>query len=195
MLEFRRPYTFRRIIDDIRRKMLNDSEYYLHHPNGWCIYSADEKLTLDSVCYIEDYASVTEDDEEVFPDFVLENGLEFAYTRQLLEDVIGSALYQNEFADNNLIFRALEYYDEYDDFMDIRSAPIKKKKFSVLVTSIGFSKIKVVKAVSQIMNISINEANEKLKNLPLTVKHTVSKEEAEEIRRWLVLQGAKVKLK
>lgn len=196
MLSRQKPYTLRKIIDYIRKKIVvDDKEYQLYQDDDWCVYSADTQVSMKSVCYIDDYADINDSNEEVPTEFVQQNGLKFVYTSELLTDVITNALYQNEFADNDLIFKALEYYNEYDDFMDIKSAPVKKTKYSVILKSVGSSKIRVLKALSELLGIGVGEAKNLLTDIPVTLKVGISREEAEKISEILTRAGAEVKLK
>lgn len=50
--------------------------------NNFCLYSSeeDENVTdINCTCYLESYPIISDEDEEVYPDFVVEKSLELLY--------------------------------------------------------------------------------------------------------------------
>lgn len=41
----------------------------------------------DLICYLEDYPEITDEDEEIFPEFVVKEGLVFLYSGENFESV------------------------------------------------------------------------------------------------------------
>lgn len=74
-------------------------------------------------------------------------------------------------------------------------AAAEKTEFDVELTSVGDSKVKVIKAVREITGLGLKEAKELVDTAPKMVKEGASKEEAEEIKAKLEEQGATVTLK
>jgi len=75
-------------------------------------------------------------------------------------------------------------------------APAEEKTtFTVVLTSSGANKIQVIKEIRTIINLGLKEAKDLVEGAPKTVKEGVSKEEAEDIKKKLEAQGAKVELK
>jgi len=76
------------------------------------------------------------------------------------------------------------------------AAPAEEKTtFTVVLASLGNNKIQVIKEIRTITNLGLKEAKDLVEGAPKTVKEGVSKEEAEDIKKKLEAQGAKVELK
>lgn len=71
----------------------------------------------------------------------------------------------------------------------------EKTTFTVVLASSGANKIQVIKEIRTITNLGLKEAKDLVEGAPKTVKESVSKEEAEDIKKKLEAQGAKVELK
>jgi large subunit ribosomal protein L7/L12 len=71
----------------------------------------------------------------------------------------------------------------------------EKTTFTVVLASSGSNKIQVIKEIRTITNLGLKEAKDLVEGAPKTVKEGVSKEEAEDIKKKLEAQGAKVELK
>ena len=66
---------------------------------------------------------------------------------------------------------------------------------SVILTGCGDKKIQVLKAVREITGLGLKEAKEIVDSAPKAIKEGVTKEEAEEVKKALVAQGASVEIK
>ena len=75
------------------------------------------------------------------------------------------------------------------------AAEEEKTTFTVVLASAGDKKIQVIKEIRTIINLGLKEAKDLVEGAPKTVKEGVSKEEAEEMKKKLEAQGAKVELK
>jgi large subunit ribosomal protein L7/L12 len=71
----------------------------------------------------------------------------------------------------------------------------EKTEFNVVLTSVGSSKISVIKIVREITGLGLKEAKDLVDGVPKTVKENVAKAEAEEIKKKLAEAGATVELK
>ena len=71
----------------------------------------------------------------------------------------------------------------------------EKTEFDVELTEAGANKVKVIKVVREITGLGLKEAKDLVDNAPKTVKEAAAKEEAEEIKKKLEAEGAKVTLK
>ena len=71
----------------------------------------------------------------------------------------------------------------------------EKSEFNVELAAAGEKKINVIKAVREITSLGLKEAKELVDGAPSVVKESVSKDEAEEIKKALEEQGATVQLK
>ncbi len=71
----------------------------------------------------------------------------------------------------------------------------EKTEFDVVLASIGDKKINVIKEVRAITGLGLKEAKELVESAPKAIKESVSKEEAEEIKKKLEAAGATVEVK
>ena len=72
----------------------------------------------------------------------------------------------------------------------------EKTEFDGVMTSFGAEKIKVIKAVREIISgLGLAEAKALVEGIPAKIKEAVSKDEAEEIKKKLEEVGAAVELK
>ena len=70
-----------------------------------------------------------------------------------------------------------------------------KDTFDVVLTGTGDKKIQVLKVVRDVTGLGLKEAKELVDNPPKPLKTGVKKEEAEEIKKKLEAEGAKVEIK
>ena len=75
------------------------------------------------------------------------------------------------------------------------AAAEEKTEFDVELTEVGPNKVKVIKVVREITGLGLKEAKDLVDNAPKTVNEAAAKEEAEEIKKKLEAEGAKVTLK
>ena len=66
---------------------------------------------------------------------------------------------------------------------------------SVIVTSVGASKVQVIKAVQAITGLGLMDAKKLVDVLPATIKEKISPVEAEEPKKTLTAAGAEVEVK
>ena len=72
----------------------------------------------------------------------------------------------------------------------------EKTEFDVVMTSFGAEKVKVIKAVREIVSgLGLAEAKALVEAIPAKIKEGVSKEEAEELKKKLEEIGATVEIK
>lgn len=71
----------------------------------------------------------------------------------------------------------------------------EKNSFDVVLSSIGESKISVIKEVRAITTLGLKEAKDLVEAAPTAVKEGATKDEAEEIKKKLEEAGATVELK
>ena len=75
------------------------------------------------------------------------------------------------------------------------AATEEKTEFDVILTSFGEKKINVIKEIRGITGLGLKEAKEAVESAPKAVKESVSKEEAEEIKKKLEEAGASAEIK
>ena len=71
----------------------------------------------------------------------------------------------------------------------------EKSEFDVVLTAAGGSKLAVVKLVKELTGLGLKEAKELVDNAPSSIKESVSKDEAEGLKKSLEEAGAEVELK
>jgi large subunit ribosomal protein L7/L12 len=76
------------------------------------------------------------------------------------------------------------------------AAPVEEKdEFTVVLTEAGDKKINVIKVVRAVTGLGLKEAKDLVDGAPQNVKESVSKAEAEDLKKQLEEAGAKVELK
>lgn len=87
----------------------------------YCVYGkgSSDQATLETDCVLDESSEITDDDEEIFPKYIIQNNLEFWFTDELLEDVTFNALKQKISATNEEILIAIKHYNERDSFMKL----------------------------------------------------------------------------
>lgn len=70
-----------------------------------------------------------------------------------------------------------------------------KEEFDVVLASTGEKKIQVLKVLREVTGLGLKEAKDLVDNAPKPVKEKIKKEEAEEIKKKLEAEGAKVEIK
>ena len=77
------------------------------------------------------------------------------------------------------------------------AAPAEEEKteFDVVLAEVGPNKLKVVKAVKEACGLGLKEAKDLVDGAPSTLKEAVAKAEAENLKKVIEAEGAKVELK
>ena len=75
------------------------------------------------------------------------------------------------------------------------AAAEEKTEFNVVLANSGEKKIQVIKVVRELTGLGLKEAKDLVDGAPKNVKEGVSKAEAEEVKKKLEEQGAKVEIK
>jgi large subunit ribosomal protein L7/L12 len=70
-----------------------------------------------------------------------------------------------------------------------------KEEFDVVLTAAGDKKIQVLKVLRELTGLGLKEAKDLVDNAPKTVKDKIKKEEAEDLKKKLEAEGAKVEIK
>jgi hypothetical protein len=113
-LELRKPYQLQQVIDVISKDI---------HKNGFtntnfCLYSNDDILKPELICFLESSPTISDDDEEIYPDFIIKKSLDLLYYGQQFEDVLMNVLVQKNNAAIDDYILALDYYSKHDSFED-----------------------------------------------------------------------------
>jgi len=79
------------------------------------------------------------------------------------------------------------------------AAPVEEKEektsFDVILKNVGANKLAIVKAVKELTGLGLKEAKEIVDSAPSAIKESVSKDEAEALKKSLENAGAEVELK
>lgn len=118
-MERKKQLKLKEIITNICNLYRTKGETAIYLDNGWCIYSAEKNMELESDCYIDDYPDFDEDDNEIYSAFISSNNLELIYRDEMIQDVVIASLNQKNNATLDEIMRALHYYEEYDNFLKL----------------------------------------------------------------------------
>ena len=71
----------------------------------------------------------------------------------------------------------------------------EKSSFDVVLTDVGAAKLQVVKAVKEACGLGLKEAKDLVDGAPSTLKEGMAKAEAENLKKAIEAEGAKVELK
>ena len=71
----------------------------------------------------------------------------------------------------------------------------EKTEFNVVLAEVGDNKLKVVKSVKEACGLGLKEAKDLVDGAPSTLKEGMSKDEAENLKKLLEAEGAKIELK
>ncbi|MCI1741974.1 MAG: 50S ribosomal protein L7/L12 [Prevotella sp.] len=71
----------------------------------------------------------------------------------------------------------------------------EKTSFDVVLTDVGSAKLKVVKAVKEACGLGLKEAKDLVDGVPCKLKEGMAKDEAENLKKTIEAEGAKVELK
>ena len=97
--------------------------YLKNHPekgDDFCIYGETDEEIINNKCYyVDDYPDVDDHGKEIYPPSVLKQKLHYLYSGQQFADVIDSVVDQKPSATIDEFIQALNYYSEYDDFLDL----------------------------------------------------------------------------
>ena len=78
---------------------------------------------------------------------------------------------------------------------DQTDAPAEQTEFKVVLNAYGPNKIKVIKAIREILGLNLKDAKQLVDNCPSNLKENAAKEEAESLKKQLEDLSAEVELK
>ena len=119
-LENSKKYTLAEIFDFI----LNSNEEFVM--DNFNLYLKDDsvKTSKDMVCFISNEGiDINDNDNEIHPEFVIDFGLEFYCSGQLIEDVVLNTIHQKDEDKTKVTIEqlvvALDFYLQNDNFLTI----------------------------------------------------------------------------
>jgi len=107
------------IINIVKEKYLSEGLKAIYDDGDWFIYhNEDGRLFLSTVCCITASPDFDEEtDEEIMPEFAVENGMNFPMLPEIVQDVVICSVNQKNDVTDEEIIMALNYYLENDTFM------------------------------------------------------------------------------
>lgn len=122
-IKLREPYRLSELVMIIKKAILaNGIDKTLGYEDMYfCLYTKgfEDKIFDDTICYVENYPDINDEDEEIFPDFVVINNLKHLCSGEQFEDVIGNALHQKDDPSMEEFIAGLNYYRDHDSFLDL----------------------------------------------------------------------------
>jgi hypothetical protein len=111
-VEMQRPVLLEHVIDVLKVRE--------HFGIPFCVYMKTyvDKLLPNQECWLDSPPDGDENDDDVYPDFVVKNKLEFVYKGDQFEDVVMNVLHQKPTATIVDFIDALNYYRQNDTFLD-----------------------------------------------------------------------------
>ncbi|MCZ6536386.1 MAG: 50S ribosomal protein L7/L12 [Gammaproteobacteria bacterium] len=74
-------------------------------------------------------------------------------------------------------------------------AAAEQTEFAVVMTSFGANKVPVIKVVRALTGLGLKEAKDLVESAPASIKESVNKDEAEDVKKQLEEAGASVEIK
>lgn len=113
MIQFRKPTTLIEILNYTR----NNLEDFYRARDSYCVYCKEFKLDINLIYYLDDSPEISDDDEEIYSDFVRENNLQLVVTSEVISQVIEVAIQEKEMVSNEVLVEAVKFYNKHDDFI------------------------------------------------------------------------------
>jgi|GEM_PF-88648 len=85
--------------------------------------------------------------------------------------------------------------DKFGVSSDDTDAAEEQAGFDVIITSFGDNKVAVIKVIREATGLSLRDAKDVVESTPIALKEDISKEEAEDLKKYLEENGAKVTIK
>ena len=121
-LEKQVTYKLSDVITIFKNMILENGIDNLLDDIDFCIYTIDfeEEASGDTICYLDDYPDIDDNDQEIYTDFIIENNFVLFYSGEQFEDVISNMLSQKLDASVEEFISAINYYREHDAFMNYK---------------------------------------------------------------------------
>ncbi len=92
----------------------------MEEDNDWYIYETDDILSLSTPpFYIAPRPEFDENEEEIFPEYAIENNMDYPIMPELVADAVINALNQKRDATEKELLKALNYYLDADTFYQV----------------------------------------------------------------------------
>ncbi|WP_426479028.1 DUF7716 domain-containing protein [Chryseobacterium sp. CBSDS_008] len=96
------------------RKESYDPEY------NYAVYSSIDEFKPEMKVFIGDPLDIGENDNEILPDFVFHNKLNYLCSDENIQDVVDLAFRQCADVTSSQLIKALNHYLKKDDFLDFK---------------------------------------------------------------------------
>lgn len=110
--ELEKSMLIEELIDFVKMKADRDLYYSIYSYEG-ADFISGEQVFIDIPVQVDD------NDNEIYPPEVLNRKLCLAYSGEQFQDVIDLAIKQKPTASSKEIIKALNYYSNHDDFLDL----------------------------------------------------------------------------
>ena len=121
MMELMKPYKLSEIINTVAEKLKENGieNQILYEHMGFYVYTREwEDLAKpDIICYLDNPPEIDEEDNEIYPSFVIKENLKMFISDENLENIISSALFQKIEASTAELIDAINYYMDNDCFI------------------------------------------------------------------------------
>jgi hypothetical protein len=112
-MDINRFYQMADFIALVRARKDRETTYWIYVDAG------TEDLTTEMPLFIGESLGFDDSDNEVLPEIVVRNGLEYGYHPEQFQDVVDLAFKQKPDASTEDVVRCLNHYAEKDDFLDL----------------------------------------------------------------------------
>ncbi|BFT80261.1 hypothetical protein GXP72_05640 [Enterobacter sp. SES19] len=111
-LEYRKAYG----LDGLIYKIMGGNTL-----DDFCVYTKEYEAFAkeELVCYLDNYPVISDNDEEVYPDFVVDNSLELFFYGDQFIDVLHNISIQREKPSVADFISGLNFYLENDNFKEL----------------------------------------------------------------------------
>ncbi len=110
---------FKEFLNELREVYLKNGEDGLMKDYDWAVYFSDDMIESESSCCVADDVTVDDDDEEIYSEFAINNGMEYVVYGEIICDVLANCFMQNSNCEVSEMVDAINYYLEYDNYMDL----------------------------------------------------------------------------
>lgn len=175
-----RILTFEELIKELLSVYNDDGEIV---DDGWTVYYKDvKKIKKTTECCISDSIIVTDDDEEVYPSYAVQNDMVSYVTDEIIVDVITEYLMEKSKPTVKQLIDAINYYLENDCFIYVEPDDNAYKKPQIVIEKEITDKrvlMKIRKAFS--LEIPLGEFVEQTRNIPYIIDVKLTLPEAKRI--------------
>ncbi len=109
------PYLLNMILEIISKEVKENG----FTDEDYCLYAHKKTITPELICYLDLYPTVSDDDKDIYPDFIIKENLSLLYYGEQFEDVLLNVLDQKDNPAIEDYISALDYYSKNDTFKEL----------------------------------------------------------------------------